>query len=211
VLIELDGLRARQNFRIKGVLHVGAHLGEEHEAYLAHNKGQTWWVEGNPDLMDSLVANVSDGSNHRSHFINTLVGAEPERNVTLHVANNGMSSSVLELGTHRQAHPEVKYVGDVTADMTTIDRLVNKYSIRANFLNLDIQGYEMEALRGAERFLARQVQILYCEVNQDELYQGCTLLPEMWAWLQQRGFQLRELAMARGTGWGDAVFVKGLK
>lgn len=217
MLIDLVGITRRQAVKVRGVLHVGAHLAEERSDYDAVRAGQVWWVEGNPNLIPKLTQTLTTRDPKRrqgrratqSHVIHSLVGGQSKSNVTLHVANNGQSSSVLDLGTHKLAHPTVRYVGDVKAPMTTIDRLVDQHKIKANFLNLDIQGYEMEALFGAQGFLDRQAEILYIEVNQDELYVGCTLLPEMTDWLAARGFQLRELCMARDTGWGDACWVKG--
>src|SRR5436190_18563658 len=86
---------------------------------------------------------------------------------------------------------------------------------RPNFLNMDLQGYELECLKGAEPILS-WFDWIYTEFFEDPLYEGSALMPELTAWLDQRGFRLAEKKMfgaqtreARGErwyGWGDALF-----
>ena len=56
-------------------------------------------------------------------------------------------------------------------------------------LKIDVQGYEMEALRGASETL-RQVAALELELSLRELYEGQALLPQVWSFLDQIGFSL---------------------
>jgi len=86
-----------------------------------------------------------------------------------------------------------------------------------DFMNLDVQGYELQCLKGAEPVLA-SFKWIYTEINEDPLYEGCALLPELAAWLAARGFRMAEKrlwgAQERGArsgswfGWGDALFVR---
>ncbi len=74
------------------------------------------------------------------------------------------------------------------------------------FWNFDIQGAELKALQGAE-FILPFANALYLEVNVEELYKGCSLLPELDAYLADRGFQ-RVLTRIVQEGWGDALYVR---
>ena len=53
-----------------------------------------------------------------------------------------------------------------------------KYDIEYNFLNFDIQGAELKALKGMEEYL-NKVDYLYTEVNSNYVYVGCALITEL--------------------------------
>ena len=42
-------------------------------------------------------------------------------------------------------------------------------------INMDVQGYELEVLKGATKTL-EQVDYVYCEVNRDEVYETMLML-----------------------------------
>jgi FkbM family methyltransferase len=44
-----------------------------------------------------------------------------------------------------------------------------------NFLNIDIQGNELAALKGATKLLTGPIRYVYLEINEAELYVGCPL------------------------------------
>jgi N-acetylglutamate synthase-like GNAT family acetyltransferase len=75
-----------------------------------------------------------------------------------------------------------------------------------NLLSMDVQGYEMEVLKGAEELLPR-IDYIITEVNTKELYSNCALLPEMDSFLQTRGFTRVETVMT-DRDWGDALYVR---
>lgn len=205
VLIPLRDLVREYGVRPGPVLHVGAHRAEELGDYRREGFGPVWWVEGNPDLIPTLRLKVAMARHHVVH----AVLADRERDVTFHVASNGQSSSILPLGTHATEHPEVTYVAERAVRTTTIDTLSAAGALGqdpAPFLNLDVQGAELDVLKGGERYLAG-VRWVYTEVNEKELYTGCALLPEMDAWLEGRGF-VRVAAHLLGHGWGDALYVR---
>lgn len=204
MMIPLHDVMAMVQKPVRGVIHAGAHLGEEAAWYQQAKIPQVLWIEGNPALIPQLKKNLHKfGTSHK--IVNALVGAEPGKAV-LHVANNGQSSSILPLGTHLEKHPEVHYTGDVIVPMRTIDDIAREHgAIGHNFINLDLQGYELEALKGATEVL-QHVDVVYTEVNVDELYVGCARLGELDDFLV--GFKRISTSMAGNTGWGDAVYVR---
>ncbi|MHB8571083.1 MAG: FkbM family methyltransferase [Metallibacterium sp.] len=56
-------------------------------------------------------------------------------------------------------------------------------------LKLDVQGYELQALRGCETLLEAFAWV-YCECSFVELYAGQALADAVIAWLRERGFGL---------------------
>lgn len=193
--------------RPSGVLHVGAHLAEEAADYDRHRFGHVWWVEANPSLIDPLKRVVGRTARMRANHsvIQALIGEHEGGSATLRITNNGMSSSVLPFGTHATEHPEVTMTGEeVTLPIRTIDMLAIENDIRADFLNVDVQGYELAALRGAVRFLA-DVRWVFAEVNEAEVYVGCPLVGEIDEYLAAHGFE-RVLTHMTPHGWGDALY-----
>lgn len=57
------------------------------------------------------------------------------------------------------------------------------------FLKLDVQGFELEALRGCEDLLGHFSNV-YAECSFVELYSGQALAHEIISWLRERGFSL---------------------
>jgi hypothetical protein len=76
-----------------------------------------------------------------------------------------------------------------------------------NFLNLDIQGVELKALKGMEEYL-NTVDYIYTEVNTDYVYVDCCLMSELDEYLGGFGFKRVETSMCGNTGWGDAFYIK---
>lgn len=204
MLIPLADLNKKYDFGSTGVLHVGAHEGEEADAYDELGLNPVYWVEADRDTFKVLLDNIDGRAGH--YAVNTLV-ADEERVVTFHKANNGQSSSILELGTHAEEHPEVVYVGEEQRHTVTVDWLLEFDQIeRCGFMNLDVQGAELLVLKGASDFL-KTVQFIYTEVNKKKLYKDCALIRDIDQHLSMFGFKRKETAWTR-HGWGDALYVR---
>jgi hypothetical protein len=75
-----------------------------------------------------------------------------------------------------------------------------------DFLNIDLQGAELKALKGMGEVL-RQFKWAYLEVNKAELYKGCALVEDIDMYLLGYGFKRVETKWT-GADWGDALYVK---
>lgn len=121
-----------------------------------------------------------------------------------YVSSNKQSSSFLEPKKHLEKHPEVTFGEKRLLEIKTLD----SFNIEdCNFMNIDVQGFELEVLKGSEKTL-NFVQTIYTEINTVELYDNCVLLPDLDKWLKQRGFFRKEIIMADNCGWGDAFYLK---
>ncbi len=94
------------------------------------------------------------------------------------------------LGSH-------KVVPGTTVQMITLDSLELQ---DVDLLQLDVEGYEGPALRGAAVTLARSKPIIHVELRDLNLASGHTA-GEIVAWLRDRGY--RQVAMAPGS---DFIF-----
>jgi FkbM family methyltransferase len=130
--------------------------------------------------------------------------------VRLNVANNGESSSILDLDFHKIAHPHIHYVGQVEIPTRRIDSIVLKGGYNPeefNFMNIDVQGAELLVLKGSTALLENTVDYIYTEINEKSLYKDCALVNDIDEFLLEFKFK-REITRMTEYGWGDAFYVK---
>jgi len=205
MLIDFRTLFPKYGIKPNGVLHCGANVGEEAPVYLELGIKKQIWIEANPEIFLKLKSNISNNPDAIAY--NTCIGDVQDQIVTFHVSNNGsQSSSILELGTHKIAHPEVNYVSEIKMRVDRIDYLFSRLD-GYDFLNIDLQGAELKALKGMGDLL-NQFKWAYLEVNKEELYKGCALVGEIDEYLSHYGFKREETKWCGNTGWGDALYIK---
>lgn len=196
------GLFSRHHIKPKGVLHIGANVGEEAPIYDLLGIKKQIWIEGNPEIFLKLKQNINH--NPQAVALNYVIGDE-NKPVTFHISNNGsQSSSVLELGTHKEQHPNVHFIGDIETTMHRIDSLGLDLT-DVDFLNIDLQGFEYQALKGMGDLL-NQFKWAYLEVNKNQVYQGCMEIDGIDLFMVGRGFRRVETKWC--GNWGDSLYIK---
>jgi FkbM family methyltransferase len=117
----------------------------------------------------------------------------PERGeTTIHISRRDDSSSLLPIAAKQDAlFPGTAEAGTATIKVGPLREFVNEEQIEAPaLLKLDVQGFELQALRGCESLLHRFCHV-YAECSFVELYAGQALADEVIAWLRERGFRLQ--------------------
>ena len=142
MMLDWASLRRKYNFaQVNGIVHLGAHLAEEAPSYAELGNVPVWWVEANPGVFDKIREALKPYP--RQTLIEALItdvdGEERKFNVTNY---DGMSSSVLEFGTHPTFSPDTVWVEHLTLPTRTLDSLVAEHDIKANMLVMDLQGAE---------------------------------------------------------------------
>lgn len=202
MLIDFRELFPKYKLKLKGVLHVGANVGEEREVYDQLGIRKQIWIEGNPEIFLKLKQNISH--NPQAVALNYVIGDE-NKDTVLHISNNGsQSSSVLNLGTHKIQHPDVHYVKDIPCKMYRIDSLDLDLE-GVDFLNIDLQGFEYQALKGMGDLL-KQFKAAYIEVNKANVYEGCTQIDSMDLFMISKGFRRQDTKWV--GNWGDALYIR---
>lgn len=203
MLIDLPDLQAKYGMDITGIVHVGAHLGEEASTYDQMGVPRVLWIEGNPDLMPELERQLAPFPSQTA--VQALISNEDGLELSFNITNNGMSSSILEFGTHPQQAPDVWFIEKKQLLSRKLDTVLSDADFwDFNMLNIDLQGAELLCLQGAPRALER-VDYIYTEVNENYLYLDCALINELDDFLT--GFERVETFMTAGE-WGDALYVR---
>jgi FkbM family methyltransferase len=144
--------------------------------------------------------------------LHTCALAQTEGSATMHVMDFSDASSLLPATAECLSEFKIKPAAEQTVPVIPLDVLVSREKIpRPDLLKLDVQGYELEVLRGAETCL-RHARAVLCEVSFRPLYAGQPLFPEVLAFLETRGFALHALGTCTLLGaplvQTDALFLR---
>lgn len=117
------------------------------------------------------------------------VGAEPGR-ATMQVSAQDDSSSLLPIGDRQiREFPGTQRARELEIDVITLRDAIGSDIKRPSLLKIDVQGLELDVLRGAGDALD-YVDDVYVECSFTELYEGQALADEVIAFLLQRGLRL---------------------
>lgn len=195
----------------KGIIHLGAHLAEELDSYLKNNIQNVVWIEANPMLFSKLKETIKN-TNHIaiSELLSDKNDVEMNFNITRNdYDGNNQSSSVLEFGTHAIHHPHVKMVNRIILKSKTLNTIFSEKNLNYDdydFINLDLQGYELPVIKGIGDNI-KKMKYIYTEVNTNDVYKNCTKLDELDEYLLNFGFVRVEISMTDAE-WGDALYIK---
>jgi FkbM family methyltransferase len=202
MLLDLIKLHKKYNMDIKGVIHIGAHHGQENFAYEMLKIENRMFFEPLKRNFEILKSNVSD----KHILVNKALGNENKKvKMFVETANKSQSSSILKPKIHLTQYPNIQFNEEEEVEMVRIDEL-NVDTDKFNFINIDVQGYELEVFKGAEKLL-NNIDYIMSEINRDEVYEGCAKIDELKEFLSPYGFELVEEDWA-GRTWGDGLFVK---
>lgn len=187
---------------VKGVIHVGAHYGEEVGEYVKNGIQEIILFEPLSECFDILQKKIFDlNANIEGHQV--ALGSSPGTAIMYLSDNQKQSSSILKPKVHLTHHPHVKFDGTEEVEVDLLDNFDTK---DYNFLNMDVQGYELEVLKGATETL-KHVDYVYCEVNRDEVYENNAYVEEIDEFLLTYGMERVETSWV-GEIWGDALYIK---
>lgn len=200
MLLDFNRLKREHNVNITGVIHVGGHIGDELEEY--RGVDNLIIFEPQKHCYDQLVAKA-ERIGIGGKFINCALGnfigeAEITSDPT------GLTGSLLEPGLVVD-YPDIVFSEKFMVDVSKMDEEIpadHPY----NFLNMDVQGYELEVLKGGTTTLEK-IEYVMTEVNRAEVYKKCAMIEELTEFLAQ--YNLVKVAEAWHGDWGDAFYIRG--
>jgi len=202
VLLDLVKINKKYDLNIKGVLHIGAHYGQENKVYDELDLKERIFFEPLSRNFKKLCENVDP----RFTLINKALG-NFNGTVEMHVesANSGQSSSILKPSLHLVQYPHITFTEKETVEIARLDNIEFERA-KFNFINIDVQGYELEVFKGASETL-ESIDYIMTELNIEELYEDCARVDVIRNFLGEYGFKLVETDWA-GFTWGDGFFIK---
>ena len=206
MLIKFKDLCKNYGFLPRGIIHVGAHELEELSDYNGEGVNKIIWIEGNPDIVET---NKNKGDGIDQVLLQALIWEEDGLDLPFNITNNLQSSSILKMDKHTQYHPQVTVDRTITLSSITLSTLLESIKFDPslyNFINLDIQGVELRALKGFEKYLSG-IDYIYTEVNSGSVYAGNDTINNIDGYLEKFGF-IRTETMLTDFEWGDAFYKK---
>ena len=203
MLLNLHELIKKYNMRITGIIHIGAHYGEEIKLYenISTLKSVVLF-EPDPDSFQILQQNIKNPTYIAYNF---ALGSQKSKMVLFREESNaGQSNSLLAPKLHLQQYPHIKFNSFREVDVVLLDNF--DFSIDYNMINIDVQGFELEVFKGSVNTL-KNIQYIFCEVNRAEMYEKCASVDQIDEFLGNFGFTRVETTWD-GVLWGDALYIK---
>jgi FkbM family methyltransferase len=191
---------------MKGVISIGSHWGEEYKKWKCEGAENFIFFEPVSFNYKHMMELLPDENNIRA--FNMAIGNKKGK-ITINVENDennkGQSCSILEPKLHLEQFPHIVF--DSTEEVG-IDRLDNIKYGRAlyDYLHIDVQGYELEVLKGATQSM-QYINVIDIEVNRAELYLGCAMIVDIDTFLRVMGFY-RISVDWYGGNFGGAIYKK---
>ena len=165
------------------------------------------FIEANKRLEEHIIDSIS-GFTNVDYKIVAAGSQAGTASISLDKSqgNKGQSSSLLKPKGHLKRYPRIKFDSPLPVQVRPLDEIMDGKTF--NFLNIDVQGYELEVLKGAVKCL-ENVYYIIVEVNRGELYEGCPMVEDIDDFLSEFGFSRVETEWRHNREkWGDALYVK---
>jgi FkbM family methyltransferase len=188
----------KNGFTPKVIVDVGAYVGDwSRMAHRIFPESHILAVEPQADKKPALRS--LSRAHERVQYETALLGAEAEAEVSFQL--NETVSSVLPEAQGTAPKRE-------TRALTTFDAMVeNSVFTQPDLVKLDVQGYELEVLRGAENTLATHPpELILMEVSLLEINEGAPLVAEVVQFMGQRNYQLYDVGSFMRRPYDDALW-----
>jgi FkbM family methyltransferase len=188
----------------KGVIHVGANLGQERDAYASLNLN-VLWIEPIPEIYKQLESNIRPYKQQKA--LEALVADTDGAEFTFNISNaQGVSSSIFDFDKHKEIWPDVHYERKVTLISITLNSLFSaeKYK-REDYdaLFLDTQGAELLVLKGSTDILP-QIRYVKTEAADFSSYAGGCTVNDLSEFLGTQGFtEMKRVPFAQHESGGQ--------
>lgn len=203
-----------QQFGVETILDVGANVGK---FALMMNKildnKNIYCFEPLKDCFEQLVNNTKHIDSIQCFNIGL---GRNNKTVTIYHNEFSPSSSLLEMSTlHKQAFPYTKNSVEEEVKIASLDEMQDELELKKKvLLKIDVQGYELEVLKGAND-LINHVDLIIVETSFAELYKNQPLYDDIYQYLVAKSFRyIGNFGQFTNpeTGeilQGDSIFLKG--
>lgn len=196
----------------QGIVHVGAHTGQELEEYRGYAPAIVVWVEADPAVYSTLCQNVEQyrGLTETIYWcLNALVSDTDGGVLDFFLTNGGgQSSSMFEpTDLHKNRFPEARPTGEVlhlkSRSLSALLGDVGLAPSQIDYLVIDTQGAELKCLGGLGRYI-ENLLYLTVEVSTAEFYKGGAQMHELDNYLEAREF----LRVSGRRKHGNALYLR---
>lgn len=193
------------------VFDCGANVGVVTHRFLQLFPAATVYAfEPNPAVFDTLAKAYADDRRVKPYQL--AIADRCGTGVFNQNDNSGTSSFLNPTAYNQRFYARTSRPLEVA--ITTIDEFAKQHGIdRIGVLKLDLEGAELDAIKGAESMISRhQIDVVYTEVAIVPLYEHQPLLEDLTIEMRRRGYSLYNLygfneSVARQAVLGNATFI----
>lgn len=194
----------------KDILCIGSHDLLEHDGFVQNGCNNIWAIECNPYVFPDLQERVRNRKN--SYAIEACLWSETglEKSFYFFKDQKYGAGSLFKDEKLSSYVPECKELdAPIKLKTKTFNQLIFEQNIdisNVEWVSLDVQGSELEVLRGASKLFQVKPKVFYTEVSWDNLYSGAPLINEIDMFMEEEGYVrigLRKDIEAQG----DAIYV----
>lgn len=200
---------------VKGVIHVGAHRGEEIDEHLSLGAKKIVWIEANPEVFLEMKENIGNDKRAEHYFFNNLCSNSDDESTKFNiiygpdaghlVGNKGCSSILSPSGRFESWKRDEINIASITLDSLLYQNNLNPEDF--DMLEVDTQGAELLVLGGAKNVL-NTVKYVSLEVTDSSPdYEGSPLTEDVINFMESAGFDYIETKYL-DSNWGDALFIR---
>lgn len=192
--IDVDSAAHRSNlisrFGITSVVDVGANVGQTGAAF--RDLGFSGTIHSFEPMASAYAELVRSARHDDAWFTHNVALSDAVGRSVLHVSENSVSSSILELDTlHEDAAPASRQIRDEEIQVSTLDAEFPQPQGRY-WLKVDTQGLELAVLNGAQRF-SRHCDVVQVEVSVRSLYRGQSSQVALFERIAQEGLVVADV------------------
>ena len=194
----------KSNQEIKNIVIVGAHYGDEVNKMLNHYSSCIFYLfEPFENYFEYLNKrfNTFDRVKIFKSALSDKVGT-----LKFYDTNIEGSQSILKPGEFAERNYNIKANKELNVDSNILDNVLN--NIKIDCLWIDVQGAELQVLKGAKESLLRTNSI-FIEVSiKESLYDEGVIMPELNKFLEEYDFTLVGLGTDYRNLTGNAFYIK---
>ena len=205
MIFDIVELSRKYNLKIKGTIVIGAFYGlNEEKAFAQLGIKNLAFFEP----LEWSFAVLRNNFTGKYPIYQYALGNENRKVImNCEVDNGSMSSSILVPKKHLEYYPYIHFTEELKreVEMIRLDDFNDLDFDKYNALNIDVQGYELEVLKGAKYVVETFIDYIFCEVNREELYENCARIEQVDQFLNE--FARVETCWTP-YGFGDALYIR---
>jgi FkbM family methyltransferase len=186
-----------------GILHIGAHTGQEAKCYWELGK-PVMWFEAIPTIFEDLERNIRSYPNQKA--FNFVLGDTQGSKISLNVSSNeGQSSSIFEFAETARP-PGITMIKKLDLVMHRLDGVITWQDSKIhNHWVIDVQGAEYLVLQGSGE-LIKNCNSMFIEVSTMNYYEGGVRWEKLLEFLRINDFY--PLWTPKDNFHGNVIFVR---
>lgn len=151
---------------VKWILDVGANVGDVSDAALrSYPQAQVLCFEPVKKTFQELTERMKPFG-ARAHLYNCALSNEKMQGEINITTTNGANSILPQPSFHQACNPHVREVEKEAIELMRLDDFaINFPCQRIDIMKIDVEGYELNVLKGGEHFVAANVDVIIIEIS----------------------------------------------